>query len=85
MIRADERVCVAASTTLPSTDVARGSTHRRRHRNLATDPDEGEMGFRNVARTLPALWRSAASDPQAGVRRGSNVGRMDMREVRLQG
>jgi hypothetical protein len=43
------------------------------------------MGFRNVARTLPALWRSAASDPQAGVRRGSNVGRMDMREVRLQG
>jgi hypothetical protein len=45
----------------------------------------GKMGFRNVARTLPAMRRSAASDPQAGVRRGSNVGRMDMREVRLQG
>jgi hypothetical protein len=50
-----------------------------------TDPDEGAMGLRNVARTLPALRRADANDPQAGLRRGSAVGRMDLREVRLQG
>jgi hypothetical protein len=45
---------------------------------LGADPDEGEMGLRNVARTLPALRRADAHDPQAGFRTGSIVGRMDL-------
>jgi hypothetical protein len=57
----------------------------RPHLSRGTDRDEGEMGFRNVARTLPALWRADANDPQANLRRGSNVGWMDVQEVRLQG
>jgi hypothetical protein len=56
---------------------------RRRVRRLprlsrGADPDEGEMGLRNVARTLPALRRADAHDPQAGFRTGSIVGRMDL-------
>jgi hypothetical protein len=47
--------------------------------------DEGPMGHRVAEPGLSTLRHVNARDPEARINRGSDVGRMDVPEMRLQG